>query len=533
VDLVATLPWELASSSLAAMRLLRLLRLSRVVKKVDSLKGGMALRFFYLIFWWMLIAHWTACLWWFIGKQGWQQERRDYFDGRQRDDNSTNWLVRIPPNGKIETRFSYSAYTACWVACVAASANTSVPLSPVECMSSRECDDNNFNPNDSDEVWNHWLSSFYWAFTMLMKTPYVGPDTLPEKIFSCIMVIIGAIIFALLLGQVTTLIISASKAGATLRDTLVQYRLFAVTRLPRGPQAHKVYSMMANQMEAEWRQTSGMDTTSVLEPFPLQLRGEVLAACYKGLLEVNPPFLRCSEQLRRQVLGVLRPAVALKKSNVVTARQYHGNIYILMKGTLQVSQPPSDAAGSEPEREETRSPTRKGTSKKGKFKDKLKVRMLEKSGAIIPLENLDTACASPFAVFAVTHCDMLMLNNDQLMGVLKAHPESDKAIVCDALNAEYKALVKSLEKARPQGEPEPEAKVAAAPRKTSKATGIVARVSLMEERANLLIEKMDDLMTMSAMLPEVLKALEARPPSQNIAAQQRSRSMLSLDKVAC
>ena len=55
-------------------------------------------------------------------------------------------------------------------------------------------------------MWNQWLTSFYWALTMLMKMPNVGPDTLLEKFFSCVIVIIGAIFFALLLGQVTTLI---------------------------------------------------------------------------------------------------------------------------------------------------------------------------------------------------------------------------------------------------------------------------------------------------------------------------------------
>ena len=49
-------------------------RLRRVVIKVSQLKGGVALRFGQLIFAWFLIAHWTACLWWFIGKAGYYEE---------------------------------------------------------------------------------------------------------------------------------------------------------------------------------------------------------------------------------------------------------------------------------------------------------------------------------------------------------------------------------------------------------------------------------------------------------------------------
>jgi len=540
VDLVATLPWELLSTSLVSMRLLRLLRLSRVIKKVDSLKGGMALRFFYLIFWWLLIAHWTACVWWYIGKTGWEEQRDDFLAGRTPEEKTTSWLVRIPPNGKVEYAFSYTQFVACWTACVESSANTSNPQSPVQCMSSRECDDNNFNPTTTDEVFNHWLSSLYWAFTMLMKTPYVGPDTLSEKVFSCIMVIIGAIIFALLLGQVTTLIVSAGKAGAALRDALVEYRLFAATRL-KGPAMYKLYDMMAKQTQAEWQQTKGMETHAVLEPFPLQLRGDVLSAVYQNLTEVNPPFLRCSKQLQRQILGLLRPAVALKKSTVVAARQFTGSMYILLKGTLQVSQAPELPApgGSTPGGTSERSEASPGKMSKmdrmsgtkgpgsmkrmntKNFKDKLKVRMLEKPGACVPLENIyDGAKASPFSVFAVTRCQMLSLDSALLRGVLQAFPAADAAVVTDAFSKEFQNLADSLKmtknadgtlrssKLDPDGgesSPSKGKRLSVAGR-----ASVAESVDQMERRATELISQVEELAKMTDVLPQVLKVLETR-----------------------
>ena len=33
-----------------------------------------------------------------------------------------------------------------------------------------------------------YFTSLYWAFTMLMKSPHIGPDTWLEKLFSCFMV---------------------------------------------------------------------------------------------------------------------------------------------------------------------------------------------------------------------------------------------------------------------------------------------------------------------------------------------------------
>jgi len=517
-DIVAVLPWELASKDLVSLRLLRLLRLSKVIKKVDQLKGGMALRFFYLIFWWLLIAHWTACMWWYIGKTGWNEERKDWEAGIVPSSNETNWLVRIPPNGKLEDSFSNAAYTECWHNCV-----EHYNKSPVECKALRECDDNNFDPRDTGEVFNHWLSSFYWAFTMLMKTPYVGPDTLPEKIFSCIMVIIGAIIFALLLGQVTTLIISASKAGAALRDTLVQYRLFAATRLPKGYKGYKLYDLMAKQTQAEWQETKGMETHSVLEPFPLQLRGDVLNAVFANLIGYNPPFLRCTEQLRRQVLSLLRPAVALKKSTVVAAHQFSSLMYILIKGTLQVSQAP-DALGNQSDRSGgSPSPPARGKSEKvlkrqgtSKFKDKLKVRMLEKPGAIIPLEDIyGGAKKSPFSVFAVTRCQLLTVDASALAGVLRQFPSADSLVITDAFAADYKNLTDSLKMTTRASKTDGDGGDAPSPAKAKRASmqeraSVAESVTLIEARAGMLTAQVDELAKQTEMLPEVLKVIAAR-----------------------
>lgn len=91
-------------------------RLRRVVQKLDSLKGGVKLRFFTLIFWWFLIAHWFACLWWFIGRTGYQDAEYREKEGLPRR-NDTTWLVRIPPTGTAATGFSVAAFDNCVARC--------------------------------------------------------------------------------------------------------------------------------------------------------------------------------------------------------------------------------------------------------------------------------------------------------------------------------------------------------------------------------------------------------------------------------
>ena len=68
----------------------------------------------------------------------------------------------------------------------------------------------------------------YWSLTTLMKTPWVGPDTVGEKMFASLAVVMGAILFAALhlartpsgdLLSAHTATLESSVAGQTLPHT--------------------------------------------------------------------------------------------------------------------------------------------------------------------------------------------------------------------------------------------------------------------------------------------------------------------------
>jgi len=539
IDLIALIPWDLIGEGFSFLRVLRLLRLRRVVLKIDSLKGGVVLRFFVLIFWWFLIAHWFACIWWYIGKVEYLDAAQRWTDGLP-SKNETTWMVRIPPTGTAASGFSVVAFDECVDSCLA-QCPPSLTCTKVSCMANSTCDDNNLDPTLStrmpDEVLNQWLTSFYWALTMLMKMPNVGPDTSIEKGFSCFTVIVGAIFFALLLGQVTTLIMVTAKAGSQLREQLVTISTFAASR--RVPA--NLSAKLRRHLNAEWQVTKGMDMQGLLADFPTQLKGDVLSAVFSNLLECNPTFLRCSYQLRRSILALLKPSVALKKQTIIAGRQFGATIYILMKGSLQVSQAPSaegDSRTTEGGSPEGPSMARRAASMGAKdlkkqltrantkgFKDKLKVRMLERQGAVIPLDTIfEGARTSPFSVFAVSQCNLLLIEANDLARLLERYPADDANIVTLALDAEYKGLVESLKMnrdSRPGGESSRESRAAGseepapsankAVRSTPKdEVSLTEKISTMEENARTLIDSVVALQVETAKVPHVLRALSAR-----------------------
>ena len=79
------------------------------------------------------------------------------------------------------------------------------------------------------------------------------------------------------------------------------------------------------------------------------------------------------------------------------------------------------------------------------FKDKLKVRMLEKPGAVIPLDTIFMgARTSIFSVFAVAQSQLLLIEAPELARLLESYPAADANVVVTAFESEYKNLLDSL-----------------------------------------------------------------------------------------
>ena len=114
-----------------------------------------------------------------------------------------------------------------------------------------------------------YLSSMYWSLTTLMKTPWIGPDTVLEKLFSCVCVVLGATLFATLLGNVTALVSSYDKRHAELRDRLTTLHNFAAFR--RVPLF--LQRKMLRYVDAHWNMTAGLDHNEILQSLPAQMRG--------------------------------------------------------------------------------------------------------------------------------------------------------------------------------------------------------------------------------------------------------------------
>ena len=91
LDLVAAFPFDViflafdsdggVSGVTGILKIPRLLRIARLLKKLDVVAAANALRIVVLLLFFLLIAHWFACLWWIVGYSEYQKDI-DTFDGR-------------------------------------------------------------------------------------------------------------------------------------------------------------------------------------------------------------------------------------------------------------------------------------------------------------------------------------------------------------------------------------------------------------------------------------------------------------------
>jgi len=467
IDFLATFPWQ-AIGDLKFMKIIKVARLSRLAKG-GSLRAASSARILRLAGGWMLVAHWVACIWFAIGAWGFEQQKNT-----NETNQYTSWMTRVPPLGRAITEgdvFSPQTYDACMERCT--STHTSIDSNKskyssmavyLECISGLKfqtylpdgnvsydwCDENNFFPYiQTKEDWvNQYLSSFYWSLTMLMKTPFVGPDTVTEKFFACFVVILGAILFALLLGQFTAFLNSMGKSSAQLRDRIAETETFCATR--KIPDKFK--QKLVKQIRADWSVTLGMDSTAILKDFPFALRVEVLSHVFQPLIDVNPAWMRCSEQLKLHMLTLFKPGVALKKETIVHGGHYGSTVYVLIKGTLQcsLSQHVIDAEAEATLAESTRGSRSISVGSKskgkGKGKDKAKSRVLEREGSVVPhaASMYGGPKPSSFNVSSVSQSRILQFEANEMAKILDQHQEHDADAVAEAFEKEYLGLVDSL-----------------------------------------------------------------------------------------
>ncbi|XP_032594191.1 LOW QUALITY PROTEIN: potassium voltage-gated channel protein eag [Drosophila grimshawi] len=260
IDLLSCLPYDVFNafdrdedgigSLFSALKVVRLLRLGRVVRKLDRyLEYGAAMLILLLCFY-MLVAHWLACIWYSIG-------RSDADNGIQ-----YSWLWKL-------ANVTQSPYSYIW--------------------------SNDTGPElvNGPSRKSMYVTALYFTMTCMTSVGFgnVAAETDNEKVFTICMMIIAALLYGTIFGHVTTIIQQMTSATAKYHDMLNNVREFM--KLHEVPKA--LSERVMDYVVSTWAMTKGLDTEKVLNYCPKDMKADICVHLNRKVFNEHPAFRLASD----------------------------------------------------------------------------------------------------------------------------------------------------------------------------------------------------------------------------------------------
>ena len=278
-DFIASVPWDRMVDQLSAVALIKTIRLVRVRRLMSGLSvfaGGNIIRVFVIIFFWLLVSHVSACLFFLVG---WQTCERWY---------NETWV------------------TTYW------------PQIADECLNHVSPADLHYSPQPV-RLTQIYIRSLYWSLATMSALGYGnGPAAVTdiEYLYSIFNQLIGACLSAAIFSNVAQMI---NKQDATSRRYSEQTeRINEFVRFSQLPP--DLVQRLVGYNDFLFAVNHGFDVNSLAKVFPPNLRGEVFYQMHQKLVRQVPMFKECDDNFIRAIVQILQPQVLLKGD--VTYRRY-------------------------------------------------------------------------------------------------------------------------------------------------------------------------------------------------------------------
>ncbi|XP_070704334.1 potassium voltage-gated channel subfamily H member 4a [Pempheris klunzingeri] len=351
VDLIAALPFDLlyafnitVTSLVHLLKTVRLLRLLRLLQKLDRYSQYSAVVLTLLMSVFALLAHWMACVWYVIGRKEIESSDPVTWD--------IGWLQEL--GKRLETPYINSTM-----------GGPSMPSA--------------------------YIASLYFTLSSLTSVGFgnVCANTDAEKIFSICIMLMGALMHAVVFGNVTAIIQRMYSRRSLYHTRMKDLKDFI--RVHRLPQQLK--QRMLEYFQATWSVNNGINANELLHDFPDELRADIAMHLNKDILQL-PVFERASR-------GCLRSLSLHIKTSFCAPGEYlirHGDAlqanYFVCSGSLEV------------------------------LKDGMVLAILGKGDLIgADLPGHDQVIKTNADVKALTYCDLQYISVKALREVLGLYPE--------------------------------------------------------------------------------------------------------------
>ncbi|KAK5859405.1 hypothetical protein PBY51_020960 [Eleginops maclovinus] len=359
IDMVAAIPFDLliqrsgeevvrgggegeTTTLIGLLKTARLLRLVRVARKLDRYSEYGAAVLFLLMCTFALIAHWLACIWYAIGNV-----ERSTSAGIGWLDNLGEQLGK-PYNDSIS--------------------------------------------GSGPSIRDKYVTALYFTFSSLTSVGFgnVSPNTNSEKIFSICVMLIGALMYASIFGNVSAIIQRLYSGTARYHAQMMRVREFI--------RFHQIPNPLRQRLEEyfqhAWSYTNGIDMNAVLKGFPECLQADICLHLNRSLLQNFKAFKGSSKGCLRALAMRFRTTHAPPGDTLVHAGDLISALYFVSRGSIEI------------------------------LKGNVVVAILGKNDIFgEPINHCALPGKSCSDVRALTYCDLHTINREDMLEVLGMYPE--------------------------------------------------------------------------------------------------------------
>ncbi|XP_013414999.1 potassium voltage-gated channel subfamily H member 1 [Lingula anatina] len=257
IDLLSCLPYDVfnafqhvdesISSIFSALKVVRLLRLGRVVRKLDHYLEYGAAVLVILVFCFVLVAHWFACLWYSIGMTEVQSGL------------AFGWLQLLA--NRTQQPFYQTNSTG------------------------------EFEGGPSKDM--SYVTALYFTLSCMTSVGFgnVAANTMLEKGFTILMMIAGSLLYATIFGNVTTIFQQITSSTARYHEMLNSVREFM--KLHDVPKA--LGERVMDYVVSTWAVTKGIDTAKVLNYCPKDMKADICVHLNRNVFNEHSAFRLASD----------------------------------------------------------------------------------------------------------------------------------------------------------------------------------------------------------------------------------------------
>ncbi|XP_031729279.1 potassium voltage-gated channel subfamily H member 8 [Anarrhichthys ocellatus] len=409
VDLIAALPFDLLYAfnisvyfGVHLLKTVRLLRLLRLLQKLERYSQYSAVVLTLLMSMFALLAHWMACVWYFIGRKeiespgswdiGWLHELAKRL--------GTPYFLPALTTSVPVTVSSFPANSSQWNVSGSevggqGSWNSSQHygnMSGGEAVAGTGAGGGSFGVlGGGPSMRSSYVTSLYFALSSLTSVGFgnVSANTDSEKIFSICTMLIGALMHAVVFGNVTAIIQRMYSRRSLYHTRTKDLKDFIrVHRLPKA-----LEQRMLECFQTTWSVNNGIDVSELLKDFPDELRADIAMHLNKELLQL-PLFESASRGCLRSLSLIIKTSFCAPGEFLIRQGDALQAIYFVCSGSMEV------------------------------LKDNTVLAILGK-GDLIGSDSLtkEQVIKTNANVKALTYCDLQYISLKGLREVLRLYPE--------------------------------------------------------------------------------------------------------------